>query len=96
MEIDSRSAKIDGVHRAYGQPANFEVPFRKLYRNDGNGHFTEISCCAGLHIKNPATGVAQALGVAPVDLDRDSCYRPRDRQRHRAELVFHNERRHVH
>lgn len=65
--------KIDGVTRAYGQPMNFEGTFPRLYRNDGNGRFMDISKQAGLHIKNTATGVpiAKSLGVAPVDLDAD-------------------------
>lgn len=65
--------KIDGVHRAYGQPTNFEGAFPYLYRNDGHGRFTEVAEAAGLHVKNPLTGVpaAKTLGVAPVDLDGD-------------------------
>lgn len=65
--------KIDGVTRAYGQPTNFEGTFPYLYRNDGAGRFTEIAAEAGLHVRNPATGVpvAKSLGVAPVDLDED-------------------------
>lgn len=65
--------KIDGVTRAYGQPTNFEGTFPYLYRNDGAGRFTEIAAEAGLHVRNPATGVpvAKSLGVAPVDLDQD-------------------------
>ena len=65
--------KIDGVTRAYGPPMNFEGAFPRLYHNDGQGHFTEVSARAGIQIKNPATGVpaAKALSVAPVDLDGD-------------------------
>ncbi|HKQ39647.1 MAG TPA: CRTAC1 family protein [Verrucomicrobiae bacterium] len=65
--------KLIGVGRAYGQPMNFEGTFPSLYRNDGNGNFTDISKDAGIQIKNPATGVpiAKTLGVAPVDLDGD-------------------------
>jgi hypothetical protein len=52
---------------------NFEGTFPYLYRNEGNGHFTDVSGASGLQIKNPATGVpvAKTLGVAPVDLDND-------------------------
>ena len=65
--------KIDGRTRAYGQPVNFEGAFPKLYHNDGNGHFTDLSGPSGLQVKNAATGVpaAKTLGVAPVDLDGD-------------------------
>src|SRR5206468_11394025 len=65
--------KLVGVGRAYGQPMNFEGTFPTLYRNDGNGKFTDISKDAGLQIKNSASGVpaAKTLGVAPVDIDND-------------------------
>jgi hypothetical protein len=62
-----------GIGRAYGQPKDFEGSFPYLYRNEGNGKFTDITSAAGLQIKNPATGVpaAKSLGVAPVDVDSD-------------------------
>ncbi len=65
--------KLVGVGRAYGQPMNFEGAFPYLYRNDGNGKFTDVSDQCGIAVKNPATGVpaAKSLGVAPVDLDGD-------------------------
>jgi len=65
--------KIDGVNRAYGPPMNFQGAFPRLYHNDGNGRFTEVSKESGIQIKNPATGVAAAksLGVAPIDIDGD-------------------------
>lgn len=65
--------KIDGRTRAYGQPMNFEGAFSRLYHNDGNGRFTDVSAQSGLQVKNPATGVpaAKALGIAPVDIDDD-------------------------
>ncbi len=65
--------KIDGKNRAYGQPMNFAGAFPRLYHNDGNGRFTDVSAQSGLQVKNPATGVpaAKTLGVAPIDLDGD-------------------------
>lgn len=65
--------KLVGIGRAYGPPMNFEGTFPYLYRNDGNGHFTDVSQTAGIQIKNSATAVpaAKSLGVAPVDLDND-------------------------
>jgi len=65
--------KIDGKTRAYGQPMNFEGAFPRLYHNEGNGQFTDVSEHSGLNIKNSATGVpaGKTLGVAPVDLDGD-------------------------
>jgi enediyne biosynthesis protein E4 len=65
--------KIDGRTRAYGQPMNFQGAFCRLYHNEGDGHFKEVTQQSGLQVKNPATGVAAAktLGVAPVDVDGD-------------------------
>src|SRR5690242_18458969 len=65
--------KIDGRTRAYGQPNNFEGAFPRLYHNDGNGNFSDVSSQSGVQIKNPSTGVpaAKSLGVAPVDLNND-------------------------
>lgn len=73
-EIDAQVGyKIDGKTRAYGQPMNFAGAFPRLYHNDGNGHFTDVTAQSGLQVKNPATGVpaAKTLGVAPIDLDGD-------------------------
>jgi hypothetical protein len=62
-----------GVGRAYGPPMNFQGAFPHLYRNDGNGRFTDISAAAGVQVKNAATGVplAKTLGVAPFDYNGD-------------------------
>jgi hypothetical protein len=73
-EIDAEVGyKIDGKTRAYGQPMNFAGAFPRLYHNDGNGHFTEVTAQSGLQVKNSSTGVpaAKTLGVAPIDLDGD-------------------------
>lgn len=73
-EIDfEQGATLTGLGRAYGQPMNFQGAFPYLYRNEGNGTFTEISEPAGVQMKNTATQVpvAKSLGVAPVDLDFD-------------------------
>src|SRR6476469_9651369 len=65
--------KLVGIGRADGQPKDFEGTFPYLYRNDGNGKFTDISESAGIQIKNSSTGVpvAKTLGVASVDVDND-------------------------
>ena len=73
-EIDREvNYTLVGVGRAYGPPMNFEGSFPRLYRNDGQGKFTDVSATAGVQMKNPATGVptAKTLGVAPVDYNRD-------------------------
>jgi len=65
--------RVVGIGRAYGPPRTFEGAFPYLYRNDGGGHFTDVTASAGLQVKNPASGVpmAKSLGVAPVDVDGD-------------------------
>lgn len=70
LEVDY---KLAGIGRAYGPPMNFEGTFPGLYRNDGNGKFTDVSEVSGVQVKNPATGgpVAKSLAVAPVDADND-------------------------
>ena len=70
MQVDYR---LEGVGRAYGPPTNFQGAHPYLFRNNGDGTFAEIGESAGLHISNTATGVpvAKALGVAPLDVDRD-------------------------
>jgi hypothetical protein len=69
----SEGYKIDGVTRAYGPPMNFEGTYPSLYRNEGQGRFTDVSASSGVQVKNPATGrpLAKALAVAPVDVDND-------------------------
>ena len=61
------------IGRAYGPPRNFHGTFPYLYRNDGNGRFTDVSAQAGIQVKDPATGLpmAKSLAVAPVDVDND-------------------------
>ncbi|MCA9240988.1 MAG: CRTAC1 family protein [Planctomycetales bacterium] len=69
-ELDFRLA---GIGRAYGPPNSFEGAFPYLYRNEGDGTFTEVSEQAGLRVRNEATevAVAKSLGVAAVDANRD-------------------------
>ncbi len=64
---------LDGKNRAYGPPMSFQGSFPYLYRNDGDGRFTDISAESGVRIRNQSTGVpaAKSLGVAPADLDGD-------------------------
>jgi hypothetical protein len=65
--------KIDGSTRAYGQPMNFQGAFARLFHNDGQGHFSDVSAASGVQVKNPSTGVpaGKALGIAAVDVNRD-------------------------
>jgi hypothetical protein len=70
FEIDYR---LTGVGRAYGPPTNYEGTFSYLYRNNGDGTFTDVSAESGIEVRNEATGVpvAKALGLLPVDADAD-------------------------
>ena len=70
FEVDYR---LVGIGRAYGPPMNFPGAFPRLYRNDGAGHFTDVSSAAGLQVRNKATGqpMSKSLGVAPVDFNND-------------------------
>lgn len=70
IELDYR---LTGVGRAYGPPVNYEGTFSYLYRNDGDGTFTDVSEPAGIRVTNEATGFAagKGLGVVPVDVEGD-------------------------
>src|SRR5271165_1705409 len=65
--------RMTGIGRAYGPPNSFEGSFPRLFRNNGNGSFTEVSEKAGLRVVNAATGkpIAKSLGVLPIDLNGD-------------------------
>lgn len=70
FEVDYR---LVGVGRAYGPPMNFQGTFPYLYRNNGDGTFTDVSAEAGVQVVNPATGspMGKALGVIFMDMDED-------------------------
>ena len=64
---------LNGTDRAYGPPKQYSGSHCRLYRNEGNGTFTDVSAASGVQISNSATGVpvGKALAVAPADLDGD-------------------------
>jgi hypothetical protein len=70
LEIDFR---VTGLGRAIGAPNHFYGTTNRLYRNDGQGSFSDVSQSAGIMITDPATHApaGKALTVAPVDYDRD-------------------------
>ena len=65
--------QLVGGGKAYGRPWNFGGTLPHLFRNDGGGHFTDVSAQSGLQIRNPATGLpmAKTLAVIPIDLNDD-------------------------
>ena len=70
LEIDFR---LTGLGRAIGAPNHFFGTSNRLYRNEGQGSFSDISQSAGIIITDPVTHAqtGKALAVAPVDYDRD-------------------------
>jgi len=73
-EIDTAlDCRLTGRLRAYCRPDAFAGTFPYLYRNDGQGKFTDVSARAGVQVRNPITKVplAKSLGLIPVDFDAD-------------------------
>lgn len=69
----AQNFRLTGGQRAYGRPQAFGGAFPRLYRNDGNLKFTEISEEAGIRVVAPTTGnaLAKSLGLIFHDFDRD-------------------------
>nr|VFK26630.1 MAG: Repeat domain-containing protein [Candidatus Kentron sp. MB] len=65
--------QLTGIGRAYGPPTTFAGAYPYLYRNDGDGTFTDVSEQSGIQVDNPATSqpMAKTLGVTITDVDRD-------------------------
>ncbi|MEN8803508.1 MAG: CRTAC1 family protein [Thiogranum sp.] len=70
LEIDFRLA---GLGRAYGAPNHFTGTDNYLYRNDGDGRFSDVSAAAGIRVHDPVSDlpVGKGLGVIALDYDRD-------------------------
>ena len=64
---------LDGKLRAYGRPTDFTGAFPFLYRNEGNGTFTDVSETAGVQVKDLNTGVplSKSLGTTFCDVNAD-------------------------
>ncbi len=62
LEIDFR---VTGIGRSYSTPLHYAGARSRLYRNEGNGHFTDISLESGVHI------AGKALSATAVDYDHD-------------------------
>lgn len=65
---------LTGDERGYGRPSAFRGALPQLFRNDGEGKFTDISAEAGVQIRNPANDapLGKSLGVTFADFDGDS------------------------
>ena len=63
---------LTGVGRAYGPPTNFQGTQNYLYKNNGDGTFSDVSESAGIHV-NSVLGepMGKGLGLVFVDIDRD-------------------------
>lgn len=70
LEVDYR---LTGIGRAYGPPTQYAGTYSYMYRNDGDGAFTDVSKSAGIRVDNPATGLplGKGLAVLPIDVDAD-------------------------
>ncbi len=66
FEVDYRLA---GIGRAYGPPTNYPGSASFLFRNEGDGTFSDVSEEAGVVVLNPATGAPSGKGLAVIALD---------------------------
>ena len=62
LEIDFR---VTGIGKAYSTPLHYVGARSRLYRNEGNGRFTDISIESGVHIPG------KALSAIAVDYDNN-------------------------
>ncbi|MCB1923826.1 MAG: CRTAC1 family protein [Gammaproteobacteria bacterium] len=69
-EIDFRLA---GLGRAYGGPEHHAGALNRLYRNDGDGHFSDVSQASGIALSEGVDhhAAGKALAVAIDDIDSD-------------------------
>ncbi|MBX3442915.1 MAG: CRTAC1 family protein [Planctomyces sp.] len=65
--------RLVGHGRAYGRPQEFEGTYNALYRNDGDGRFTDVSAEAGIQLNEPRRNapMAKSLGLVFADFDGD-------------------------
>jgi hypothetical protein len=62
---------FDGKRRDICPPAHFDALPHLLYRNNGDGTFTDVSKEAGLRVEHPKKDHGKGLGVLAVDVDLD-------------------------
>lgn len=57
---------LDGKHKSYCTPELYKGESIRLYHNEGNGHFKDVTKQAGLYDQTD-----KALGIALIDYDND-------------------------
>jgi hypothetical protein len=62
---------FDGKRRDICPPGHFTALPHCLYRNNGDGTFTDVSKSAGLRVEHPRKDLGKGLGVLAVDLNGD-------------------------
>jgi hypothetical protein len=62
---------FDGRRRDVCPPANFNALPHRLYRNNGDGTFADVSREAGLRLEHPQKDYGKGLGVLFVDVNAD-------------------------
>jgi hypothetical protein len=66
-----RCIGFDGKRRDVCPPGHFTALPHKLYRNNGDGTFRDVSKEAGLRIEHPQKDFGKGLGVLMVDINGD-------------------------
>jgi hypothetical protein len=66
-----RCLGFDGQRRDICPPAHFDALPHHLYRNNGDGTFTDVSKAAGVRVEHPQKDYGKGLGVLAVDVDGD-------------------------
>jgi hypothetical protein len=66
-----RCIGFDGKRRDICPPGHFTALPHRLYRNNGNGTFTDVSKAAGLRVEHPQKDYGKGLGVLAVDVSGD-------------------------
>ncbi len=70
LEVDYR---LTGIGRAHGPPNNYAGSHNRLYRNNGDGTFSDVSDEAGIEVSRPDTDrpEGKALAVIPAYINDD-------------------------
>ena len=70
----AKNFTLDGTRRAFGRPQEFGGTYPYLYRNEGDGSFTDISESSGVQVRTDAFGkpLCKSLGVSFADFNGDA------------------------